>query len=106
MFTIFLGVFEVVLLPLGLLLILWNYSSSDNKFEWRFGHLTRKYKDKYYFWEVVMMLKKLIFVMVVDLTNDYNRSLRAFLAESVLVTGVFAEFMVRPRKETNKVNFL
>jgi heme/copper-type cytochrome/quinol oxidase subunit 2 len=105
-FTIFLGILQVVLLPLVLMWVLWNYSSNDNKFMWRFGHLTRKYKDQFYYWEVVMMLKKLIFVMVVDLTNDYNSNLRAFLAESVLVTGVFVDFMVRPRKQTNKVNFL
>jgi hypothetical protein len=65
--------------------------------------LTKKYVDRYYWWEVVVLLKKLAFVMVVDLSNSQDSHLRAFMAEIVLLCGAFAEQMTQPRKQESRI---
>jgi hypothetical protein len=106
---IFLGLIEVVMLPIGLLWLFLHYKKGlhhNNKFNWKFGHLTAKFKDNYYWWELVEMLKKLTFVVVVDLSNDLDKHFRAFLAESVLVVGLFLEYSIQPRRDERNLSNL
>jgi hypothetical protein len=98
MFIIVLGLIEIILLPLGVFLI-FQIKLQENKFRWRFGILTLSFKAKYYWWEVVVLMKKLCFVMMVDLTNDFDPSLRVFFAEIVLLIGFLSEYVCQPRKE-------
>jgi hypothetical protein len=100
MFIILLGLIEIILLPLVVLLIFHSQEKlKENKFRWRFGILTFSFKHKYYWWEAVVLMKKLCFVMVVDLTNDFDPQLRIFFAEVVLLVGFFLEYVCQPRKE-------
>jgi hypothetical protein len=69
--------------------------------------LTANYVDEMYWWEGVVVLNKLVFVMVVDLTSKYERHLRAFLAEIVLLVGIILEQVFQPRKpEMRPIYFL
>jgi hypothetical protein len=101
MFTIVLGVVEIAMIPAGLFWILFHHRRNlySNKFVWRFGHLTNRYKKKFFWWEAVVIMKKLTFVMVVELTNDFDRHIRVLLAESVLISGLFLESFLQPRAE-------
>jgi hypothetical protein len=97
---IVLGLAQIFLLPLLVLLIFRIYRGhlDENRFKWRFGLLTLSYLDQFYWWEVVVLFRKLVFVMVVDLTNDFDSYLRVFLAEVVLILGIFVEYIYQPRK--------
>jgi hypothetical protein len=108
MFLISLGILEIFLLPLGLLWLFVHYQNRfhNNKFNWKFGHLIAKFKENYYWWELVEMLKKLTFVIVVDLSNDLEKHFRAFLAESVLVVGLLLECHFHPRKDERNVTYI
>jgi hypothetical protein len=107
-FLILLGLLEIVLLPIGLLWLFVHYRNGfqNNKFRWKFGHLIAKFKDNHYWWELVEMIKKLTFVMVVDLSNDLDKHFRSFLAESVLIVGLFLEFHAQPRRDERSVTYI
>jgi hypothetical protein len=100
-FTIVAGLLEIVLLPVVLFIILraYKHSIQDNKFVWKFGMLTENYVDQFYWWELMALVKKLAFVMVVDLSNSQTRQLRIFMAEIVLVGWIFIEYVCQPRKK-------
>jgi hypothetical protein len=107
-FIVILGILEVFMLPVGLFWVYFHFRNSlqDNSFVWKFGHLTKKYKDEFYWWEGVHLLKKVIFVMVIDLTNDFDRHIRVLLGVSVLLTVVFLEFLFQPTKNHTGVSRL
>jgi hypothetical protein len=105
-FTILLGILEIVLIPLVLGLIFKAHSKhsiQDNKFIWKFGMLAENYVDEYYWWELANLLKKLVFVMVVDLSNNYDKRVRVFMAEIVLVGWIFIEYACQPRKKESRM---
>jgi hypothetical protein len=87
-------------LPIIALVVIFCLAKSrrqENSFMWVFGMLMFNYKDQFYWWEGVLVVKKVAFVMIVDLMNGYNRHLRVFLAEGVLIAGVFLETLCQPR---------
>jgi hypothetical protein len=99
------GLMEIILLPASVLVIFGVYRNKhdSNKFRWRFGLLTISYNRSFYWWEVVALFRKLVFVMVVDLTNDFETPLRIFLAEVVLISGIFLETIFQPRRAETRV---
>eukprot|EP00475_Leptophrys_vorax_P019219 TRINITY_DN26246_c0_g3_i3.p1 TRINITY_DN26246_c0_g3~~TRINITY_DN26246_c0_g3_i3.p1 ORF type:complete len:303 (-),score=53.21 TRINITY_DN26246_c0_g3_i3:57-965(-) len=94
------GLLEIAAVPVILILIFWfnRLQLNQNEFIWRFGSLTELYVPKYYWWEAVMLVRKMSFVMIVDLTNDWNVQLRTFLLEIVMLTHVLAEHFCQPRQ--------
>jgi hypothetical protein len=99
-YTVTIGLLQIILIPIVLMVVfrINRDKLHDNKFLWQFGSLTEGYVDQFYWWEVVVLLKKLIFVMVVDLSNDLDRHIRAYMAVIVLLSGMFFEYMFHPRK--------
>jgi hypothetical protein len=107
-FIIILGLLEIAIIPLMLKAIFraYRHSLQDNKFRWQFGMLTENYVDNLFWWEAVVLLKKLVFIMVVDLTNNLDRHLRVFMAEIVLMSVLFAETFFQPRKLQSRMLYV
>jgi hypothetical protein len=105
LFIAILGLGEIALIPLVLFLIFraQKHSIHDNKFVWKFGMLTDNYVEQFYYWELVVLLKKLIFVMIVDLSNDFDKHIRVFMAEIVLIGSIFVEYIFQPRKQESRM---
>eukprot|EP00475_Leptophrys_vorax_P045397 TRINITY_DN9403_c0_g1_i2.p1 TRINITY_DN9403_c0_g1~~TRINITY_DN9403_c0_g1_i2.p1 ORF type:complete len:385 (+),score=92.20 TRINITY_DN9403_c0_g1_i2:2476-3630(+) len=97
--VIALGLLEIIAVPVILISIFWinRFDVQSNEFVWRYGMLTENYVPQFYWWEVVMLTRKTSFVMVVDLTNNLNDQLRAFLVEIVFLLYILAEFLCQPR---------
>jgi hypothetical protein len=63
-----------------------------------FGMLMNNFREEFYWWEVVILLKKMIYVILVDLTNQFNNSLRAFLISIFFLACIFVENILSPFK--------
>lgn len=69
---------------------------NNNMFRWRYSILTSPYKPEFYWWELVVMLKKAIIVMIIDLTNGFSESFRAYLAIVFISAIGSVEAILRP----------
>jgi hypothetical protein len=94
------GLAYMVFIPTFLVTVLWSYrhSMDTNKFQWRFGLLTSKYKRQYYWWSLYLVAKKIFLVMLIDLTNDYTVHFRSFLVLLMLIAALVIESLCKPRK--------
>eukprot|EP00475_Leptophrys_vorax_P004129 TRINITY_DN12463_c0_g1_i1.p1 TRINITY_DN12463_c0_g1~~TRINITY_DN12463_c0_g1_i1.p1 ORF type:complete len:237 (-),score=48.88 TRINITY_DN12463_c0_g1_i1:46-708(-) len=94
-----LGLLEIVAVPVILCSIFWfnRFDIQTNEFVWRYGKLTENYVRQYYWWEVVVLVRKTSIVMVADLINNWDPQLKIFLVEIVLLLHIFAEYLFQPR---------
>jgi hypothetical protein len=94
----FLGIAFVIAVPLSLIYILYQNRLliKSNRVYWRYGRLVAHFKPKFYYWEVVHILWKTIFVCIVDLTNSWEKYERAFLLIMFLALQFFVEAIVNP----------
>jgi hypothetical protein len=99
LFTIFLGLAEIFLVPIFLVGIFWKsrFKMEDNSFRWKYGILFNKYKPEFFWWELVIVLEKTVFVMFIDLTNNFDRHLRIYMAEIILILTYIVESTMKPR---------
>jgi hypothetical protein len=95
------GLLQIILIPIALIVILSQYKKNryNNFYDWRYGLLFRSYKEEYFFWEVVIMLRKTLFVFLVDASNAFTTSLRIFFILLFLITNFVAESILRPYKQ-------
>jgi hypothetical protein len=95
--AIVLGIASVFILPIFLSRVLYvNFGKTNhNIFHWRYGHLVNKYRQKYYYWEVVQLLWKTLFVCIVDLTNSWSKFERSFLLVVYFLLCICVESVVR-----------
>jgi hypothetical protein len=70
----------------------------SNIFVWRYGILTHVYKEKYYYWEILSMLRKSVIVVIVDLFSDFPVSLRYFVLVTFLLVWMSLESWIQPFK--------
>jgi hypothetical protein len=98
-FIIF-GVLHIVAIPVAIaFLLFWGKKNvSENRFFRIFGLLTNQNKDKYYWWTLFLMMKKTLLVFVVDLTNNLTTPLRSLLVLIILLSAMFLETLVNPRR--------
>jgi hypothetical protein len=103
----FLGIAFVIVVPIILFVVLyrnrWNMHS--NRVYWRYGRLVVHYTPKFYYWEVVHILWKTIFVCIVDLTNSWQKFERAFLMIIFLALQFFVESFVNPYDKNSAMIF-
>jgi hypothetical protein len=94
------AVMQAIGIPLlvGILLFKNRRNFESNTFRWRYGLLVSGYKVNFFWWELFLMLKKTLLVVMVDLTNNYDRFLRTFLVEIVLFISMLMELFCRPRE--------
>lgn len=100
--TITFGILFMFLLPLILFFILYRNRKnlvSTNMF-WLFHRLILPYKPQYYYWEIVVLIRKTVFVCLVDLTNGWSKSTRAFLLEVFMSVELYVDGHVRPQQNT------
>jgi hypothetical protein len=71
----------------------------SNHFQWRFGYLATLYKPRFYYWEVVSLLFKTIFVCLVDLTNAWNKFERSFILILFFCMLMLVDLLVDPYQE-------
>jgi hypothetical protein len=92
LWLILLGILILIFVPCSLYFILYRNQNRlmDNHFRWKFGYLILPYKKNFYFWEVIMLLRKTMFVSLVDLTNGWQKLDRSF----VLLIFLFMELLV------------
>lgn len=105
----FFAIFYGFIFPFGIGYIFYSNRNTFNssEFIFRFGTLISPYKKKLFFWELVIMLKRGIFVVSNDIlssSNDYNS--RYFTSIGLLLVFLwidvaFAPFQV---KEINLLN--
>jgi hypothetical protein len=70
-------------------------------FHWTFGLLVHPYKPKYYYWEVVTLLLKTILVVLVDLTNGWQKFERSFALILFLCLQIYLDIHVNPYQKGN-----
>lgn len=75
-------------------------------FQWRFGALTLPYRREYYWWEGVVTVKKLSYVMLIDVVSSLTYYHRVFLIICFLMFFTGIELFLRPFANTrlNAVN--
>jgi hypothetical protein len=104
LWIIVIGVLILCAVPTSLFLILRRNRNRrmDNQFYWRFGRLIDPYKPAFYYWEVVLMIRRTIFVSLVDLTNSWQKFDRSFVLIVFLLAELLLEVLVQPySKEKN-----
>jgi hypothetical protein len=93
--TIGLGLLYVILIPVffSRILILYNEnnSQSSNSFHFQYGFLVKQYKREYYWWSMFQVFKKVVLVMVIDLTTNFATYLRTFLVLVELLSTILLE---------------
>jgi hypothetical protein len=96
--SIFLGIAFIVSVPIVLFFILYKnrYNFQQNRFHYKFGYLIFPYKPKFYYWEIVMILRKTVFVSLIDLTNDWPKLDSSFVLLMFLTAEWFLDAYVNP----------
>jgi hypothetical protein len=94
------GLLQILAIPSGLLFVCWKFKSqmSNNYFQWRYGILFRPYREELFYWEVVVMLRKTFFVVLVDISNGLKGALRIYLTVLFLLLSFVAEGLLRPHR--------
>jgi hypothetical protein len=107
LFVIALGILVIVITPVALFIILHTNRNRrfSNQVWWRYGRIMKFYKPKFYFWEVVVLIRKTIFVSLVDLTNGWQKLDRAFVIIVFLVAESFLDITVQPFSENQGLIF-
>jgi hypothetical protein len=98
---IFCGISFLVYFPIQVGLILWKNRRNilSNTFYARYNVLVLPYKKQYFYWEVVLILRKLLFICLVDLTNGMPNNERSFILTCFLFVEMFMDIFLRPFKE-------
>jgi hypothetical protein len=96
--------------PGAIIVEFWRYRGNTDslKFDWLYGALTRPYRKKYFWWELVATLKKIVFVVLVDVLADVTQYARLFYLICFLMLFMGLENTIRPFKtaELNGLNAL
>lgn len=103
LYVIVLGVLIIMIVPILLLLILFKHQQNrfGNHYYWKFGVLISAYKPKFYYWEFVLLMRKTIFVSLVDLTNNWVKLERSFIIICFLFFELFLDLIVQPHQDTH-----
>jgi hypothetical protein len=103
LWIIIFGILLLLYFPVQLLFVFWRYRGRihSNAFFYRYGVLVMPYKEQYFYWEVVLLIRKLILICLVDLTNAMANSERAFVLICFLILELFLDFLLNPFKEEN-----
>eukprot|EP00475_Leptophrys_vorax_P043779 TRINITY_DN8527_c0_g1_i2.p1 TRINITY_DN8527_c0_g1~~TRINITY_DN8527_c0_g1_i2.p1 ORF type:complete len:791 (-),score=112.92 TRINITY_DN8527_c0_g1_i2:55-2364(-) len=92
------GILQIIVIP-GLILTIYfqrKKHSLSNYFEWRYGLLFRPYRENFFYWELVIILRKTALVMMVDVSNGMQSALRIFLIMIFLVIVFAIEGVCQP----------
>jgi hypothetical protein len=107
-FVVFSGIFTVFVIPCKLFHVL--YKNRDNlnskEFVSRYGTLVDSYKPKFYYWELYNVLKKTLFSVLVNATNDLGQDERIFYVTIFLFVCLLMENILKPYKisSVNSIN--
>jgi hypothetical protein len=101
------GILMIILIPVALFIKLYLNRSNrmSNKFYWRFSRFFEPYKPKFYYWEVVVMIRRTIFVALVDLTNSWQKLERAFVLITFLIFESFVDIICQPYADDHALIF-
>jgi hypothetical protein len=92
------GLLQIVVIPICLIGIYSRHrrNQQSNFYRWRYGLLFRAYKDEFYWWELVIVIRKTAFVFLVDATNDLETPMRFFVIMVFLTLNFALESICRP----------
>jgi hypothetical protein len=95
-----LGMLIALSIPLILLILLYfNRSGMEsNVFRRRYGMLVVPYRMKFFWWELVLMFRKALLVMLIDLSNNQSVFLRNYGVILFLLIIALIEAYVQPYK--------
>jgi hypothetical protein len=98
--VIAIAILQIILIPIALIYILSRHKENitNNVYLWRYGLLFRSYKPEYFYWEVLIMLRKTMLVFLVDASNAFNTTTRVFFILLFLILNFVAESILRPHK--------
>ncbi len=102
MFPIVFGILQLICIPVILLVVLYRARKKgemSNSFQWTFGRLTNPYKSQFYYYEVVMLIRKTIYVSLIDLTNGWVKLERGFVLVCFLSADLYLDAFVKPFRE-------
>ncbi|KAJ6249598.1 g protein-coupled receptor-related [Anaeramoeba flamelloides] len=107
--SLFLVIIYIIGIPLVLILVLIKYSRKLNEvqFDEKFGLLCCRYSKSYFYWEIVVMVRKLFFVIFqIYLTHYKNYQL--ILCIFVLFVSLLLQFQYKPYLSTrhNHLEFI
>jgi hypothetical protein len=98
---IVLGIMFLAYFPVQIGIVLWKNRRNlqSNVFFARYGVLVSPFKERYFYWEVVLMLRKVFLICLVDLTNGMAISERSFILICFLFAEMFSDVLVNPFKD-------
>jgi ABC-type Fe3+-siderophore transport system permease subunit len=103
--VIFFGILVTLSVPVSVAIILFlnRNKLKSNDFTWTFGFLISPYSSKFYWWEIVVLLKKIVYVLLVDLTNSFGIFERSFMLILFLILiEIGLDGNIRPFADHNK----
>lgn len=87
-FIVPLGLLYGLCLPLGISLLLYSNRNAINspRFQSNFGFLTKSYRADVYWYELVLVLKKALFLLIPDfIALKYSSSMKLFASIVILI---------------------
>lgn len=104
------AVFYCLIIPGALVIVFWRNRdvNTPSTFTMLFGPIIYSYKEQYYYWDLVTLLKRVLVVLFVQLVYTYARSSTGFKVFSIfvlLLAFLLVHGMVNPYKRgsTNRL---
>ena len=100
--------FFLLLYQVGFGILVWMHRTGrehDPRWRTAVGFLNDGYKDRYYWWEAAVLLRKLALLLVADVLSPDDGFLQSFLAVALLSVAMVVQAWVQPY-ETTTVNVL
>lgn len=73
-----------------------HYNSMSDRFELKFGFLTSGYQEKFYFWEVLLILRKTLIVLMITLLAPLSKGMQSLTTISVLLAFLTVHIKIAP----------
>jgi hypothetical protein len=106
LFAIVFGLFVLISVPCAVGWILFSFRKLQhrrtNGFVWKFGFLTSPYRDRFYWWEFAVLLKKLFFVVFIDSSSNMHLNARSFILLVYFLVEITIQWYIFPFRFEHK----
>ena len=72
------------------------YNNLQNRFKLQLGFLTQGYEEQYYYWEIVLLLRKTIFVLLMTFLAPLSAGVQSLCAVLILILSLVLQIRKSP----------
>ncbi len=106
LFAIAFGLLVLISVPCCVGWILFSYRKLElrrsNRFVWKYDFLVSPYRDRFFWWEFFVLMKKLFFVVFIDSTNNMSLYGRSFILLVFFAAEIALDWHIFPFHFENK----